>query len=332
MKKRSQQHAALCAAFYDKKHMHTKMYEKVRSRMHASHSHKTPPLEGGDVDYRNGKIYRISSEKGRNFYIGSTAEDLDRRLQRHTSYMQTHRTGRFHRLSSEDVCKHGDAVITLLAKVPCTSKQELEDVEARWHTKYAKDPHCVNQKHLRPSKKKLRGGGLGEDMGVALSGDQIQAVAGGGLQVLRYPDLEDFGTWDDFMAKGPAAVLFLIESETSGHWLAAFNNAEGANIFDPMGVSIDAERSYISKGTQAELDETTPQFARLLQGHPRPIVSHVDFQKQSPSINTCGRWSGLRLSKRDMSHTDFNAWVQQQVTASGLSPDAWVTSYTDSVV
>ena len=163
----------------------------------------------------------------------------------------------------------------------------------------------------------------------ALSGDEVQKAAGGGIKVLRYPDLREFKTWDEFMdcpAKA-AAVLFLVESETSGHWIAVFDAPDGPHVFDPIGIALDAERSRISHSERKQLDENEPQLARLLKTTRGPAhVSRVDYQKDTGGVNTCGRWVALRIRHKHLSDTDFADQVHQAVSASGLTPDAWVAT------
>ena len=59
------------------------------------------------------------------------------------------------------------------------------------------------------------------------------------------------------------------------------------------------------------------------------MVNHEEFQDLSPSINTCGRWVGLRILHRDKTDAQFKAFVMGKVKEAGAaSPDDWVTDYT----
>jgi hypothetical protein len=96
-----------------------------------------------------------------------------------------------------------------------------------------------------------------------------------------------------------------------------------------LGLALDAERKKIGPGMAAQLGETQPQLTRLLQtSGEKPIVSRIDFQKNAPNVNTCGRWTGLRLRNKNMTDPDFAAYVHAGVSSSGLSPDAWVDKET----
>ena len=163
----------------------------------------------------------------------------------------------------------------------------------------------------------------------ALSGDEVNRAAGGGVKIIRYPDLASVSTWADLCSSEAqaAAVLFCVESPTSGHWLAAFTSADGAHVFDPIGVALDAERTYISKGQQALLGETQPQFARLLDTFDGPThVSKTDYQRNAPGVNTCGRWVALRIKNKNLTDAQFARWVSGSARKAGLDDDSWVVS------
>ena len=164
-----------------------------------------------------------------------------------------------------------------------------------------------------------------------LSGDQVKRIGGPGTQVLRYPDLAQYGSWDELMgSSGKVAVLFCTDSPTDGHWLAAFNGPDGPHVFDPLGVALDAERRYLAAGMAATLGEQNAQFARLLRTQPAKVhVSRIDFQEDKPGVNTCGRWSGLRLQKSGMTDDDFSDFVEEGFDSSpGQTADQWVVSVT----
>ena len=167
----------------------------------------------------------------------------------------------------------------------------------------------------------------GEGIDKALSGTEVARLSGG-ARIIRYPDLADVGSWNDLVGDKGAAVLFCTDSPSNGHWIAAFNGADGAHVFDPLGVALDAERSYISAQQRGQLNETQPQFSRLLSGQPCQ-VSRYDFQADKPGVNTCGRWSALRLQNKDKTDSQFKQMVLEGVKSSGApSPDAWVVTQT----
>ena len=156
------------------------------------------------------------------------------------------------------------------------------------------------------------------------------------LKILRYPELKNFRTWNDLLSnKGKAAaVLFLTENDTTGHWLAVFDGpAQTAVVFDPLGLGVDAERKMLTPQKNEELGQSEPELARLLvtaeQAGKRPAVNHTDFQEFKASVNTCGRWTALRIAKRHLTPAEFSSFVRESMRADGCkNADDWVTRVT----
>lgn len=166
-----------------------------------------------------------------------------------------------------------------------------------------------------------------------LSSDQVQELAGGGIRIIRYPDLDELKNWDELVnsPNQAAAVLFCVDSPESGHWIGAFNSDDGAHIFDPLGLALDSERKHISAEAREELDQQNPEFARLLETTDlKPHVSRVDFQENVPNVNTCGRWVALRIKNRLLTDADFAKRVFEASKAAGMDPDEWVVNKTNA--
>lgn len=107
-------------------------------------------------DYSQGKIYAIKCNITGIQYIGSTKEKyLSRRLQRHTQnykyYLESESKKGY--MTSFEVIKNGDCVITLIEKFPCQNKKELHTRE-RFHIENCK---CVNKVvPTRTTKEKIK--------------------------------------------------------------------------------------------------------------------------------------------------------------------------------
>ena len=123
-------------------------------------------------------------------------------------------------------------------------------------------------KSLTLTRMELEGGGVKDTADYCLSDSDVKKVAGStGLLITRYPELARYTSWSDFMSNRAraAAVLFLVQGPTSGHWMAAFDGPDStAHVWDPLGMPLDAQRGEISAQKRAELGEHDAQFARLL--------------------------------------------------------------------
>jgi hypothetical protein len=90
------------------------------------------------VDYKNGKVYKITSTETEDVYIGSTCATLNTRLINHRSAFKkfNHKVG-----SARNILKYADATIELIENCPCDNKRELF---AREGVITKNTPHCVN--------------------------------------------------------------------------------------------------------------------------------------------------------------------------------------------
>ena len=76
-------------------------------------------------DYAKGKIYKITSPKTSNIYIGSTIKELSRRFGSHLSDYKKWKISGTRYQSSFEILNHGEAIIELIELFPCSGKVEL---------------------------------------------------------------------------------------------------------------------------------------------------------------------------------------------------------------
>lgn len=88
-------------------------------------------------DYKNGKIYKLTSKNTDKIYIGSTVNSLSKRLSCHRS--PTNKT------ISREMSQYDDLEIVLIEEFPCQKREELEARESYWIGKYHQI--CINKGH-----------------------------------------------------------------------------------------------------------------------------------------------------------------------------------------
>jgi hypothetical protein len=103
------------------------------------------------VNYGNGKIYKITSPSCDLVYIGSTTQPLCVRLSKHKDNYKQFQKGQCRNVSSFEIIKYRDAVITLIEAIPCNSKEELFRAERR----YIEQTNCVNKYRPIVSKEEM---------------------------------------------------------------------------------------------------------------------------------------------------------------------------------
>jgi hypothetical protein len=96
------------------------------------------------MDYKNGKIYKITSDSCNKIYIGSTCQPLYKRLGQHKTAYKCFLGGKQqHKTSSFELIKLDDAIITLIEDYPCERKEQLCSRE-RYYIELNKDI-CINK-------------------------------------------------------------------------------------------------------------------------------------------------------------------------------------------
>ncbi len=101
------------------------------------------------VNYKNGKIYKITSPNTEKIYIGSTCHTLEYRLRKHINNYKSYLKGEYKYTTSYEIIKSNDFEIILLENVKCNNKRELHLIER----KYIDEIDCVNKfKPLRSKK------------------------------------------------------------------------------------------------------------------------------------------------------------------------------------
>ena len=95
------------------------------------------------VNYQKGKIYTIRSRNSDKVYVGSTCNELRKRIYEHkTDYKYWVVNSNCKYVSSFEVLKDGNCYIELFEKYPCNSKDELKRREGE----VMRSIECVNKK------------------------------------------------------------------------------------------------------------------------------------------------------------------------------------------
>lgn len=158
----------------------------------------------------------------------------------------------------------------------------------------------------------------------AFSEDDIRKFCGN-IPIMRYPELANMTSPDElFKGSVGAALLFLTEGSSDGHWIAVLNKPDHYEVFDSFGTAIDGDRRWLDKKTRMEFGETAPLLSTLL-GNGEKRVIHNTHKFQADDADTCGRYVAARIAQADMPLSEFS----KRLTADGRSPDVNVTLMTE---
>lgn len=97
-------------------------------------------------DYFYGKIYKIHSPShpDEGVYIGSTCQPLSMRMGGHRRDYKKFKNGKISYVTSFKFLEYDDAIIELVCKYPCNSKQELNRQEGE----HIKKSSCCSNKNI----------------------------------------------------------------------------------------------------------------------------------------------------------------------------------------
>ena len=96
------------------------------------------------LDYKNGKIYQIVCYETGEIYIGSTVQDLERRLLCHQAPSN--------KCNSKQIINRGNYYIELLETYPCNSEYELDRKEGE----YQRAIECINRRIAGRTRKEYK--------------------------------------------------------------------------------------------------------------------------------------------------------------------------------
>jgi hypothetical protein len=157
-----------------------------------------------------------------------------------------------------------------------------------------------------------------------LSDDDIRKVLGNDIKIWNYPQLKNLNDINEmFDEKGRAILLYPNISPTSGHWTALLNKKDSIETFDPYGDPPDTEqKGGMSKTRLEALDIERPDLTKLLRSSGKPVYYNThQFQKESPSVATCGRHCCVRLLYAPYSLLRYKTIIDK----SKLTPDDFVS-------
>ena len=169
----------------------------------------------------------------------------------------------------------------------------------------------------------------------ALSNDDIQTILHPDTKIHTYKDLYNVRHFDELLDKqGRCILLYLTDSERSGHWVALIKRGDTIEFFDPYGFAPD---------TQTENLNSLPLVsASTGQDHPRLLELIADagynlnynttkHQALNDGIATCGRHSATRLLFYKLDTDEYARFIKALKSPEHKDADAIVSKLTEFI-
>lgn len=168
--------------------------------------------------------------------------------------------------------------------------------------------------------------GLGQIVDTPLTDADIRKILGKDIKIITYPQLNTFRHIDQaFDRKGRCILLYLTQSETSGHWVCMLNKGKSIEFFDPYGEPPEYALKEIPSSTRKTLNGDEFVLTRLLKESGKKVIYNTyPFQKDRKNVNTCGRHSVVRCLYAPYSLAKYKKVMDE----SGMTPDNFVSALT----
>jgi hypothetical protein len=147
----------------------------------------------------------------------------------------------------------------------------------------------------------------------ALSNQDINDLLKQDTHIWTYPELASVSHIDDCLdSLGRMILLYPLENENSGHWVALWRKGKKLFYFDSYGKGVEEPKQWISQEKNEMMGQGQDHLTRLLRESGYEVYQNkYPYQPMDGSSATCGRWAVSRLICKDMDAKRFHATVQK---------------------
>lgn len=157
-----------------------------------------------------------------------------------------------------------------------------------------------------------------------LSGDEVKKIIGTDVNIEPYHNLGKYNSIEELCDNDSKSCVILYESKLNfGHYCCVILHDENTlEFFDPYGNPPDSQLSYAFYDLQFK----TPFLTDLINNFKGKLIYNKNkLQQFHKDVNTCGRWTSLRIRFRDMDLKDFSLLFSSNRCYRG---DFWVSALT----
>ena len=161
---------------------------------------------------------------------------------------------------------------------------------------------------------------------IDLTGADINAITHGEAHIMSYDELHKYDTIDQVFGNKDAIILLYQTRQNYGHWVCLIRQSnDHLSFFDSYGFKLDQELKYADYNLRIHEGVTVPHLTHLIQQSNYQVSSNTrKLQSFAKDVNTCGRFSALRVRLRHLTNDQFDRlFLNQKET-----PDYLVSSLT----
>jgi len=154
--------------------------------------------------------------------------------------------------------------------------------------------------------------------------------------IFTYPQLKNIRHIDEILrhnddGTGSAIMLYLTDSDKSGHWISILKRNNEIEVFDSYGKSLEE----LPKFMNGVMDHKQPisLLKNLISGAGYKLVTNnKQIQKDSIDIQTCGRHAVMRQLFRGLDIKDYHKFLNMIKKEDSISADDLVTGLTFDMI
>jgi hypothetical protein len=142
----------------------------------------------------------------------------------------------------------------------------------------------------------------------ALSGEEVLKLVNNRANLIKYPELSQSNNLLDILKPFGACIILYETKLNYGHWCCLIKRGDIIEHFDSYGLMPDDELKYVDNVFRKQNNMKIPHLTYLLINLPKKYKIEYNqhkLQEKKKGINTCGRWTGLRINNKNMPIDDF---------------------------
>ena len=150
---------------------------------------------------------------------------------------------------------------------------------------------------------------------------------------ILYSDVHKYKNIDDLIGKsGKCYILYLIQSETYGHWVCLFKKGNMLFYQNSYGIEPDDDVLFVKKKGLRELVHEDEPYLFMLIAKSGYKCDYNPYPIQNNSAKTCGRHCIFRLWNTHLDANQYYKKLKELCKKKDLSFDELVTYYTEKAI